>query len=83
MYKGAGGGERSRGSLQDERLQSKVQQLITMLAVSYLRQKGSIVGPSWKAPFIGPFLQSMNPKFSEYYGKWQSGELSCVSIFHK
>lgn len=54
-----------------------------MLAVSYIRQKGSIVGPSWKAPFIGPFLQSMNPKFSEYYGKWQSAELSCVSIFHK
>lgn len=54
-----------------------------MLAVSYIRQKGSIVGPSWKAPFIGPFLQSMNPKFSEYYGKWLSGDLSCVSIFHK
>ncbi|KAK2613750.1 hypothetical protein N8I77_000640 [Diaporthe amygdali] len=51
--------------------------------ISYLRQKGSIVGPSWKAPFIGPFLQSMNPKFSEYYGKWLSGDLSCVSIFHK
>jgi C-22 sterol desaturase len=52
-------------------------------AVSYLRNKGSIVGPSWKAPFIGPFLQSVNPKFEEYYGKWKSGELSCVSVFHK
>lgn len=51
--------------------------------VSYLRNKGSIVGPAWKAPFIGPFLQSVNPKFEEYYGKWQSGELSCVSVFHK
>lgn len=34
-------------------------------------------------PFIGPFLQSMNPKFEEYYGKWVSGPLSCVSVFHK
>ncbi|RDL33691.1 Cytochrome P450 [Venustampulla echinocandica] len=50
---------------------------------SYIWQKGSIVGPSWKAPFIGPFLQSVNPKFEEYKGKWDSGELSCVSVFHK
>lgn len=34
-------------------------------------------------PFIGPFLQSMNPKFEEYHAKWMSGELSCVSVFHK
>lgn len=52
-------------------------------AVSYLSQKGSIVGPAWKTPFIGPFLQSMDPKFEEYYGKWISGPLSCVSVFHK
>lgn len=45
--------------------------------------KGSIVGPSWKMPFIGPFLQSMDPKFEEYYAKWCSGPLSCVSVFHK
>lgn len=45
--------------------------------------KGSIVGPAWKMPFIGPFLQSMNPKFEEYYAKWASGPLSCVSVFHK
>lgn len=52
-------------------------------AVSYIVSKGSIQGPAWKAPFIGPFLQSMNPKFEEYYGKWVSGPLSCVSVFHK
>lgn len=45
--------------------------------------KGSIVGPAWKMPFIGPFLQSMDPKFEEYYNKWASGPLSCVSVFHK
>ena len=49
----------------------------------YIWQKGPIVGPSWKMPFIGPFLQSVNPKFEEYYGKWLSGPLSCVSVFHK
>jgi sterol 22-desaturase len=34
-------------------------------------------------PFIGPFLQSMDPKFEEYHAKWMSGPLSCVSVFHK
>jgi len=50
---------------------------------SYFVQKGSIVGPTFKMPFIGPFLQSVNPKFEEYKAKWYSGELSCVSVFHK
>lgn len=53
------------------------------LIVSYQWQKGSIAGPTFKTPFIGPFLQSMNPKFSEYYAKWYSADLSCVSVFHK
>jgi C-22 sterol desaturase len=52
-------------------------------AVSYIVQKGSIVGPTFKIPFMGPFLESMNPKFEEYAAKWASGELSCVSVFHK
>lgn len=34
-------------------------------------------------PFIGPFLQSVNPKMEEYKAKWASGDLSCVSVFHK
>ncbi|KAF4125281.1 sterol 22-desaturase [Geosmithia morbida] len=51
--------------------------------VSYLMQKGSIVGPAWKIPFLGPFLESVNPKFEEYHAKWLSGPLSCVSVFHK
>ncbi|KAF3394202.1 Cytochrome P450 61 [Penicillium rolfsii] len=45
--------------------------------------KGKIVGPAYKIPFMGPFLQSVNPKFTEYKAKWDSGELSCVSVFHK
>lgn len=56
---------------------------VGFVAVSYLMNKGSIVGPAWKMPFIGPFLQSMDPKFEEYYNKWASGPLSCVSVFHK
>ncbi|KAF2262155.1 cytochrome P450 61 [Lojkania enalia] len=49
----------------------------------YIWNKGSIVGPSWKTPFIGPFLESVNPKFTKYHAKWTSGPLSCVSVFHK
>jgi C-22 sterol desaturase len=50
---------------------------------SYLWQKGSIPGPQWKAPFVGPFFESLNPKFEQYMAKWASGPLSCVSVFHK
>lgn len=57
--------------------------LLTRPSVMYIYRKGSIVGPSWKAPFIGPFLDSMNPKFEKYHAKWMSGPLSCVSVFHK
>ena len=51
--------------------------------VKYIWNKGSIVGPAWKMPFIGPFLSSVNPKMDEYKAKWASGDLSCVSVFHK
>ncbi|CAH00658.1 C-22 sterol desaturase [Kluyveromyces lactis] len=52
--------------------------------VSYQIQKGNIAGPKWKVwPVIGPFLESFDPKFEEYLAKWNSGPLSCVSIFHK
>ncbi|VUC37951.1 unnamed protein product [Clonostachys rosea] len=57
--------------------------LVAYDQISYLLNKGSIVGPAFKEPFIGPFLQSVNPKFEEYYAKWKSGPLSCVSVFHK
>ena len=53
------------------------------LSVKYIWNKGSIVGPAWKIPFIGPFLESMNPKMDKYIEKFNSGELSCVSVFHK
>ncbi|KAB8337162.1 hypothetical protein FH972_021466 [Carpinus fangiana] len=49
----------------------------------YIWRKGTIVGPTFKMPFIGPFLDSMDPKFEEYNAKWKSGPLSCVSVFHK
>ncbi|KAJ5246065.1 Cytochrome 61 [Penicillium chermesinum] len=51
--------------------------------LKYHYLKGNIVGPVYKIPFMGPFLQSVNPKFTEYKAKWDSGELSCVSVFHK
>ncbi|GAO15740.1 hypothetical protein UVI_02043320 [Ustilaginoidea virens] len=57
--------------------------LLTLFAACVVYDQSSIVGPTWKMPFIGPFLQSMHPKFDEYYAKWASGPLSCVSVFHK
>jgi C-22 sterol desaturase len=52
--------------------------------ISYQLKKGSIAGPKYKIwPVIGPFLESLDPKFEEYKAKWYSGPLSCVSIFHK
>ncbi|RMZ84019.1 hypothetical protein DV737_g1367, partial [Chaetothyriales sp. CBS 132003] len=50
---------------------------------SYKYHKYGIVGPTWKTPFMGPFLESMFPDFNKYKAKWASGELSCVSVFHK
>ncbi|KAA8897429.1 cytochrome P450 [Sphaerosporella brunnea] len=56
---------------------------ITYDQVKYIWNKGSIVGPAFKIPFMGPFMESVDPKFSEYLAKWNSGPLSCVSVFHK
>lgn len=57
--------------------------VLTSRVVKYIYLKGNIVGPPLKIPFMGPFLQSVFPKFHEYKAKWDSGELSCVSVFHK
>ena len=52
-------------------------------SVSYRKQKANLAGDSWKIPFVGPFFDSVNPEFGKYYTKWKSGDLSCVSVFHK
>ncbi|KAL7920672.1 cytochrome P450 [Trichoderma austrokoningii] len=49
----------------------------------YIKQKGSIAGPMFKIPFMGPFLQAIYPKFDAYLAQFASGPLSCVSVFHK
>ncbi|KAI9780400.1 MAG: RNA polymerase C-22 sterol desaturase [Peltula sp. TS41687] len=49
----------------------------------YVWNKGSIAGPTLKVPFMGPFLDSVRPSLEKYKAKWASGELSCVSVFHK
>lgn len=51
--------------------------------VAYLKRKGSIAGPMFKIPFMGPFIQALYPKFDAYLAQWASGPLSCVSVFHK
>ncbi len=62
---------------------ARSKQLLRCLLVMYIWNKGTIAGPSWKMPFIGPFLESVNPKMDRYIAKWNSGDLSCVSVFHK
>lgn len=58
--------------------------VLTYDQIAYLIRKGPIAGPRFKVwPIIGPFLESFEPKFEEYKAKWDSGPLSCVSIFHK
>lgn len=49
----------------------------------YIKRKGSIAGPAFKIPLMGPFLQALDPKFDSYLAQWASGPLSCVSVFHK
>jgi C-22 sterol desaturase len=56
---------------------------LTPFLVIYLKRKGSIAGPAFKIPLIGPFTQAIHPKFDSYLAQWASGPLSCVSIFHK
>jgi C-22 sterol desaturase len=70
---------------------SWIKTIVTLVAlvlvwdqVSYQLKKGSIAGPAFKMwPIIGPFMESLDPKFEEYKAKWDSGKLSCVSVFHK
>ncbi|RFU79399.1 cytochrome p450 [Trichoderma arundinaceum] len=56
--------------------------LIAYDQLLYIKQKGSIVGPMFKIPLMGPFLQAIYPKFDAYLAQWASGPLSCVSVFH-
>ncbi|KAL5373460.1 hypothetical protein DPSP01_012703 [Paraphaeosphaeria sporulosa] len=51
--------------------------------VMYQVRKGSISGPKFKIPLMGPFLQALHPRFDGYLAQWASGPLSCVSVFHK
>lgn len=62
---------------------SMAKSLLTSLVVMYVWRKGSIAGPRFKLPFMGPFVQALNPKFDAYLAQWASGPLSCVSVFHK
>lgn len=56
---------------------------LTPSLVMYIKRKGPIAGPTFKIPLMGPFVQSLHPKFEAYLEQWARGPLSCVSIFHK
>jgi len=57
--------------------------LIAYDQFAYIYRKGSIAGPMFKIPFMGPFIQAIHPNFNNYLLQWASGPLSCVSVFHK
>ncbi|CAG8953808.1 hypothetical protein HYFRA_00006700 [Hymenoscyphus fraxineus] len=57
--------------------------LISYDQTMYLIRKKSIPGPSFKIPFMGSFIQALYPKFEAYQEQWASGDISCVSVFHK
>ncbi|KAH8658210.1 cytochrome P450 [Xylariales sp. PMI_506] len=70
--------------------QSTLQLVVTFILLvvaydqfMYIKNKGSIAGPMFKIPIMGPFLQAIYPKFDAYLEQWASGPLSCVSVFHK
>ena len=56
---------------------------LTPSPVTYLKRKGAIAGPPFKIPLMGPFIQTLHPRFEAYLEQWASGPLSCVSVFHK
>jgi len=55
---------------------------LTIFIVMYISRKGSIAGPRFKIPFMGPFASSTF-QVELYLAQWASGPLSCVSVFHK
>ncbi|XWX01965.1 hypothetical protein V2A60_009997 [Cordyceps javanica] len=57
--------------------------IITYDQVTYIKRKGTIAGPTFKIPLMGPFIQALHPRFDSYLAQWASGPLSCVSVFHK
>ena len=57
--------------------------LANAATVMYIWRKGSIAGPPFKIPLMGPFIQALHPRFEAYLEQWASGPLSCVSVFHK
>ncbi|KAG0174256.1 RNA polymerase C-22 sterol desaturase [Apophysomyces sp. BC1015] len=57
--------------------------LLVYEQLDYRRKKGPLPGPSFKIPVIGSMMDSMYPTFEKYHEKWDSGELSCVSVFNR
>jgi C-22 sterol desaturase len=57
--------------------------LLVWEQIDYLRKKKQLPGPSLKVPVIGSMMDSMAPTFDKYNAKWQSGDLSCVSVFNR
>jgi C-22 sterol desaturase len=39
---------------------------LTQLEAMYIKRKGTIAGPAFKIPFMGPFLQALHLNFDSY-----------------
>lgn len=57
--------------------------LLVWEQITYLSKKKHLPGPSYKIPIIGAMMDSMKPTFEGYVIKWESGDLSCVSVFNR
>ncbi|RUS21088.1 cytochrome P450 [Endogone sp. FLAS-F59071] len=73
----------NRGSVAAAAITSIVVGLLLWEQLSYRRKKKDLPGPNVKLPLIGALLESLYPTFEGYLSKWNSGPLSCVSVFDR
>ncbi|KIY45234.1 cytochrome P450 [Fistulina hepatica ATCC 64428] len=48
----------------------------------YRYKKQHLPGSPWTIPIIGKFADSLHPTLENYQQQWNSGSLSCVSVFN-
>jgi C-22 sterol desaturase len=56
--------------------------LLILEQTVYRSKKGDLPGDKWTIPLVGRFLNSMHPTLEKYRKQWDSGPLSCVSVFN-
>jgi sterol 22-desaturase len=56
--------------------------LLILEQTIYRRKKKNLPGDRWTIPIIGKFADSLNPTLQNYKKQWNTGPLSCVSVFN-